>query len=180
MNEPFTWERNRRSLTVMPERVAPGAVSFHAYDAETDCGVELEIPPHEVAGLAVALALSMHEAAGLPAPVILDRPEPMALFNFAGATFAVRHGGGVDASVSAGGTTVGHFYRPPEFRRALAVLAAMADASENEPDPAEVEELARAIHGHRCTGACDEGPDSLDRTSAEAALRWMRDREAQS
>jgi hypothetical protein len=47
---------------------------------------------------------------------------------------------------------------------------------EPEPDPADVDALAAAIHAG--TGCCDGAPSENHRSAARTALRWMKDREA--
>jgi hypothetical protein len=55
-----------------------------------------------------------------------------------------------------------------------AAIAVLADQADMEPNPADVEDLARAIHAaKRCSGDPTEG----DREAARTALLWMRDRE---
>jgi hypothetical protein len=181
VSSSFKWDRDRHHLTVMPEKRVPGAVNLHAYDSSDDVGVELEVPPHEVAALAKALAEGMCEAAGLPAPVILDRPE----IDPEGAAginvFTVRLDR--DLSVCVAGRA-GHAspVAPSVARKLASVIAAYADAAEaarNEPDETEVDELAAVIRSELHPPAASMGlrPSESDRTAARAALRWFRERE---
>ena len=49
-----------------------------------------------------------------------------------------------------------------------------------EPDPAEVEELAKAIRADRATRDALPLPPAIDKLSAHAALRWMNAKAAKT
>ena len=59
-----------------------------------------------------------------------------------------------------------------------AVNADAAEAARNEPDPADVVELAAAIRTALYAPSESIGlrPSETDRTAARAALRWMKQR----
>jgi hypothetical protein len=135
----------------------------------------VRVLPDEVPGVAAGIATAMHEAAGLPAPVILERPA---------ATFrdGVNRAGNIEVGRLGGRVTVGLYgiqpeeIGPAEARRLAALIAVRAEeARGDEPDPAEVEELAGAI---RTAHHPDSGrPGDGDRTAARAALRWFADKQ---
>ena len=137
--------------------------------------------PDEVPAVAAGIAAAMHEAAGLPAPVILERPE----IDPEGAAginvFTVRLDR--DLSVCVAGRA-GHAspVAPSVARKLASVIAAYADAAEaarNEPDPAEVEELAyvlRAVTPGMAYPGEGDYKLAVARGFAEAALKWMRDK----
>jgi hypothetical protein len=137
---------------------------------------------HLPVGKLTEFVATLYEAAGLPAPVILDRPSPI------GAALGCYEGGlrvfpdGTAVRVQAASAEPCRHYwhtrlEPAAARKVAATIAAIADAIEGEPDPAEVEELAGTI---RAAHHPDSGrPGDGDRTAARAALRWFRDREAQ-
>lgn len=124
-----------------------------------------------VAGLAQFTA-AIWEAAGKPEPVILDRPE-------ATSGGGISRAGRIEVGRLRDLVTVGLYgiqpeeIEPEQARRLAALIAIRAgEAAEDEPDPAEVEELAAAIRRelHPDSGK----PAEADRTAARAALRWMK------
>ena len=141
------------------------------------CGIHVEAADFP------ALIAELYEAAGLPAPVILERPE----IDPEGAAginvFTVRLDR--DLSVCVAGRA-GHAspVAPSVARKLASVIAAYADAAEaarNEPDPAEVEELAYILRAATPGMAYPGEGDyklAVARGFAEAALKWMREREA--
>jgi hypothetical protein len=128
------------------------------------------VPPDMMTGLTSAL----HEATGWPVPLILNRPdiELRALRHVAGFTISYSARDGI--VIRAAGRPAG--LRPGPARELAAVIAAYADASENEPDPADVRDLAEVIEGElaRFTGQARE----MSGAAAAAALRWMQRRDA--
>ena len=128
------------------------------------------------------------EAAGRPAQVMIGRPDVDT-----GKTATVgdlqvwREPDGRVGFMADGGDAVmlgALRLRPFEVRRLAAVAVAYADAADepdaDEPDPAEVEELAAAIRAGLFPDSERIGlrPGESDRTAARAALEWMRKREA--
>lgn len=133
---------------------------------------------HLPVGKLAEFVTTLYEAAGKPAPVILDRPEVAA--DGDGSTginiftvklepdlrsLGIRYHGAPNRAIIA----------PGPARVLASVIAAYADAGQahqDEPDPAEVEELAAAIRAqlHPASGK----PSEADRTAARAALRYLR------
>lgn len=131
--------------------------------------------PDDVPAVAAGIATAMHEAAGLPAPVILERP---------GATIAdgVNRAGSIEVGRLRDRVTVGLYGIQPEeiepavARRLAALIAIRADeVQSDEPDPAEVQELAAEIRSElkRMGGS----PPEATGMAARIALRWMRDKQ---
>jgi len=136
-------------------------------------GAAGDISSVTVGGDPVCLILAEHRAevaaglwtgAGAPAPVILERPDgPADRFQGIkierdGGSVLLRIGGNREA-LDAGAA-----------RTLAARIAILADEAEDEPDPAEIEELAELLREH---GDCA----SLRWEAARAALRWMRDKQ---
>jgi len=137
---------------------------------------------HTGAGVCIApadfpvIAACLYQAAGLPAPVILDRPEhPRASLVFEGVTFTIRPGSGVDATRVHGGIQTGTLYEPDVLRRVAADLAALADEAESDPDPAEVEELTRAIIQGTPDWHSASGPAAGEIARAVLRAGWKRE-----
>lgn len=133
-----------------------------------------------------ALAGALYEAAGLPAPVILERPGIAA--DGDGETginvFTVR----MEPDLRSIGIRYHGANRaiiaPGPARKLASVIAAYADAAQahqDEPDPAEVEELAAVIRAELYPPSESIGlrPSEADRIAARAALRWFRDEKQQ-
>lgn len=133
------------------------------------------------------LCAAICKAAGQEPPVMLARPDLEAM---AGKDGAVRLGhlalyrttdGEVAFAVHPPGVVTGRaaVLTAAQARQAAAVAVALADLKD-EPDPAEVDSLAMAVHGARCEGGdgCEWAPTIDDRNTARAALKWMREREA--
>jgi hypothetical protein len=123
-----------------------------------------------------AIARAMYEACGQQPPVILGRPDTSASGTptVLGTIYPFRSAKG--ARVAVGRGTGDIYLEPGHAREIAAILAACADEAEPEPDPADVDALAAAIHAG--TGCCDGAPSENHRSAARTALRWMKDREA--
>ena len=131
--------------------------------------------PDEVPAVAAGIAAAMHEAAGLPAPVILERPE----IDPEGAAGVNVFTVGLDRDLSvcvSYGKQKAVPVAPSVARKLASVIAAYADAAQahqDEPDPAEVGELAAVIAADRDRAG---HPHELDLHTAEVILRagWKR------
>lgn len=86
------------------------------------------------------VSAGLWESAGLRAPVILERPDILALDMLPGLHFTVN--GCVIEAERPGGNRQ---FTPAAVRRLAASLAILADEAEAEPDPAEVEQLAAVV-----------------------------------
>jgi hypothetical protein len=160
-------------------RAAPGGRGC-GLAVSTDLAAETGIPAADIPAVAAGIALAMHEAAGLPAPVILERPPVVTreAIIVPGARFRV-HGNAIQADPLCGSGVQQESFAPAAIRDIAAALAVMADEAESEPDPAEVEELARVIRADLYPPSESIGlrPGESDRTAARAALRWMKDKQ---
>lgn len=89
---------------------------------------------------------ALHEAAGLPAPVILERPDNPGVFLslLDGFDFEICSGR-VDVTRHATSTRSGVLLEPAVIRGIAAALALLAEDTEREPDPADVDELAMVL-----------------------------------
>ena len=146
-------------------------------------GTSVRISADEVPAVAAGIAAAMHEAAGLPAPVILERPE----IDPEGAAGVNVFTVGLDRDLSvcvSYGKQKPIPVAPSVARKLASVIAAYADAAEaarRAPDPAEVEELAyilRAVTPGMAYPGEGDYKLAVARGFAEAALKWMREREA--
>lgn len=168
MPRPGEWVRVSRVETL-------GGCLIGTY--EEDCGhaTSTRVLPEDVPAVARQIAEAMHEAAGLPAPVILERP---------GATVkdGVNRAGPIEVGRLGDRVTVGLYGIQPEeiepavARRLAALIAIRADeVQSDEPDPAEVQELAAEIRSElkRMGGS----PPEATGMAARIALRWMRDKQ---
>lgn len=139
-----------------------------------------DVPPSEVPSAALAL----YEAAGLPVPLTVDCPEHTAGIEYAGSSDRYAYTSRVGSMVAIGWRAIEPKEFTPdealEFAAHIAVNALAAKA--DEPDEADVDSLALALHGVKCEAGeeCSWSPTIADRENAVAALRWMRDREAKS
>lgn len=142
-------------------------------DSET---AYVDVPASEVP----AAALALYEAAGLPLPMILDRPSHH---------YGIEHAGSDDrhANTSRSGSTVYVGWRgiepgeltPDEALEFAAHIAVNAEAAKrDEPDPADVESLAKAMRDAISGYGVPLPLANADEVAAHAALRWMREREA--
>jgi len=119
-----------------------------------------------------AITRAMYQACGQAPPVILPRPD----ISLPAAGGPLRCGDlslrmyEVGISMGLPGITAAAI-SPDALRRRAAFMAAYADAVEAETDPADVEGLAAVLREAFRNQATPE-------ESARAALRWMRDREA--
>ncbi len=127
----------------------------------------------------------LYETAGKPAPIILERPDPARSYTWMipGISFAIRSSG-VEIVSTGSAADSGCLHEPARIRELAARIAEMAEQAERaaEPDPAEVEELTAVLRGV-VPGMAVPGGDyrtGVARNFAEAALRWMREREAAS
>lgn len=117
------------------------------------------------------------KAAGKPEPVILERPVPAALGCYSDGVRVFADGNRVRLQATESHSAKEYWrarLKPADARKLAACIAALADAVEDEPDPAEVEELTgvlvQAGAGLRSTGVDD---------IARAALRWADGRRQQ-
>jgi hypothetical protein len=69
-------------------------------------------------------------------------------------------------------------FPPAKARETAAALVALADEAEAEPDPAEVEALAKAMHIAVCESGtrCVQKPEDDELKRARTAIRWMNAR----
>lgn len=131
-------------------------------------------------GGCLEITRAMYEAAaGCMPPVMLGRPEtsPNGTVTAIGRVCMFLSAAGPLVEIS--GEPKGPM-EPHEARQAAAVLAAYADLAELEPDPAEVDELAREIHKSNPYARISPDPGDDERSAARTALLWMRKREAAS
>lgn len=115
------------------------------------------------------------EASGTLPPVMLGRPEvPADGSPVDRMGFRLRADGG---KVQYEADRTGELY-PGEARALAAMIVALADSVRPEPDPGDVDELAKVMRLaiHPGSGRLGLGPTDGDRTAAAAALKWMRDR----
>lgn len=156
------------------------------YILSGDPAVYIDIRPAAVP----AAALALYEAAGLPVPLILSAPER------GGQLVRGPHGQeladvrpspagspsnkpGVMLGLHDGSRRVAvRLVGDEPLTVAAALVSAMREA-EAWPDPAEVEELATAIHRANCEGGtrCLRNPDDGDRSAARLVLLggWKRE-----
>lgn len=136
----------------------------------------IEVDPSAVP----AAALALYEAAGLPAPVILPR-----VMHPLSGPWRLSEGSTLTASCYGKQVRIAFdqvngpasAFPPAEARELAAVLVALADQAEAEPDPAEVEELAEAIRAaiHPDAPRLGLRPTDSDRIAARTALQWKRE-----
>ena len=135
----------------------------------------VNVPAADVPVVAAGIATAMHEAAGLPVPVILERPE---------ITFkdGPNRAGSIEVGRLRDRVTVGLYGIQPEelehgdaLRLAALIAIRAAEVQRNEPDPAEVEDLACVIARYRKTTVSD----GHDHGIARAVLRHQRDKKQQ-
>lgn len=160
------------AVTTSSERGPLGDISAVTVQGEPECRVLAE---HRV-----EVAAGLWTGAGLPAPVILERPREIAqVIIMPGASYSVR-GNDIEATATCKCGTSGQLLSTAAVRDFAAALACLCDVADSEPDPAEVEELTRVLRG--CVpGMAPPGGDyktAVARGFAEAALRWMKQREA--
>jgi hypothetical protein len=162
--EPQVWaDEEGDELVFAPSGEAPGRLRLHARRGVGVYVTAADIP---------VIAGKAYRALGLPSPVILERPEvPQdgSPFRFGDFGLTMRNG---SVAVSLPGVE-GEAITPAALRKAAAYLAAYADMAVAQPDPAEVEELAKAIRADRATHDALPLPPEIDKLSARAALRWM-------
>ena len=126
-----------------------------------------------------AVTEALHEAAGLGRPMILETPAPRE--RLAGGPHgdelvsvtpsAARSASNVPGVLLGAGGGAVRLIGDEPLRVAIALVEAMREAAEPEPDPAEVEELAEVLSEG---GALST--DTLVERLAELALRWMNGR----
>ena len=166
MSDLWPWEYldcNRRSLQVAPSPVE-GAAELRTESGHIVAVADSDLPE---------FVTTLYQAAGLPAPVILERPA---------ATFegGVNRAGRIEVGRLGGRVTVGLYgmqpeeIKPAEARRLAALIAIRAGEAEDEPDPAEVEELAEII---TTTDPRSRGYSPDPEVIARAVLRWFRDKQ---
>lgn len=166
---------------VSVKRDEVGACSIGVYGNEYGLATWVRIPAADVHAVAAGIAAAMHEAAGLPAPVVPERPSPVAtaLGHYFGGVRVFADGGTVRLQATESHSAKKYWHTrldPAAARKLAAYIAALADAVEGEPDLAEVEELATLLHDTRETGVRGISGD-WDRNAARAALRWMKDKQ---
>jgi hypothetical protein len=95
------------------------------------------------------VAAKLYEAAGMGAPVILDRPgDPAAEIWFFAAGADLRffaEDGRIEVRNKTGGGVSGQAFPVAVIRDLAARLAVLCDEAEDEPDPAEVDDLAAVL-----------------------------------
>lgn len=133
-----------------------------------------------------AIARWMYQACGQEPAVMLGRPEinpdrPVTVGQFQVWKEPDGRIGFMPADTEAASMTGALRLAPHAVRQLAAVAVAYADAAaEQEPGPAEVEDLAHAIRLGLYPDSDRIGlrPSEGDRTAARAALKWMRERGA--
>jgi hypothetical protein len=139
-------------------------------------GVSGALPAYVAAEDLPEIAANLYEACGLPSPVILDPqqiPEDGSQVGYGDFRIS-RDDHGVAFELHGRATCM-----PPRAALVLAAyITAYAMQAEAEPDPEEVEELARALRLELFPDSVRAGlqPSGADRTAARAALRWMNAR----
>ncbi len=132
----------------------------------------------EAPGFAVMAARAICETAGKPEPVILERPEeidavlgrPDGTFSAGSYAFAV-HDGRIDMT----GPVHCMLAEEAEFVAAALAVSAAVVRRRDEPDPAEVGELAELMDAEMERRG--SGQSGLYPACARIALRWMNGRQ---
>jgi hypothetical protein len=122
------------------------------------------------------VAGKLYEACGRSSPVILDRPSiripadggPL----FCGDLSLRMHEGGISMGLPGIPGITAAAVSPDALRRRAAFMAAYADAAEAEPDPAEVDRVARIIHKASCAcgSQCVAAPEGDDLKAGRAVV----------
>jgi hypothetical protein len=165
-------------LTIQPNGAERVRVRIDDCDGQHSAYLEPSAVP--------AAALALYEAAGLPEPLILPRVMPPLGGPWrpekGAALWAARvRAGNAPGEVRVGWGGAGPYedMTPAKAREMAAVLAALADEADAEPDLAEVDELAEVIRAGLYPPSKEIGlrPDDADRAAARAVLLagWKRE-----
>lgn len=175
--EPYEYmDPDDRKLTIWPRNASASTDALvRIYDGDFATITVKQSAVREIAG-------KLYEACGLPSPVILERPEITIPANGdsvrCGDLSLRMYDGGI--SMGLPGVTAAAI-SPDALRRRAAFMAAYAEQAEAEPDPEEVEALAKVLHVAVCEsgGNCVQAPPDADRKRARAALQWQKSKAAE-